>query len=60
MEVRTATRQKLGAIVVGEGFKITNEGVLSIDEPIEQEEYVEFTRERLREIYRQSKNGGGE
>lgn len=60
MEVRPATRQKLGAIVVGEGFKITNEGVLSIDEPIEQEEYVEFTRERLEELYRQSKNGGGE
>ena len=61
MEMRPATKNKLGAVIVGDGFKITNEGVLSVDEEkIEREEYVEFTRERLDEIFEQSKRGDGE
>lgn len=61
MEMRPATKNKLGAVIVGDGFKITNEGILSVDEEkIEREEYVEFTRERLDEIFEQSKRGDGE
>ena len=56
MEVRPATREKLGAIMVGDGFDITEEGVLTVNEDvIYQEEYVEFTRERLNELYEASK-----
>ncbi len=54
--MRPATKNKLGAVIVGDGFKITNEGILSVDEEkIEREEYVEFTRERLDKIFEQSK-----
>lgn len=61
MEIRPATKNKLGAVIVGDGFKITNDGILSVDEEaIEHEEYVEFTRERLDEIFEQSKRGNGE
>lgn len=61
MNVRPATRQKLGAVIVGEGFSITEDGVLSVNENITNPiKYVEFTRERLEEIFEQSKNGGGE
>lgn len=57
MEVRPATRHSLGAIIVGEGFKITDEGVLTIDENFgEHDEYVEFTRERLNELFMESKS----
>ena len=52
MKVRPATRTKLGAVIVGEGFKITEEGVLSVEE---QNTYVEFTRERLDELFEASK-----
>ena len=56
MEVRPATREKLGAIIVGDGFDITEEGVLTVnEEAIQQEEYVEFTRDRLNELYEASK-----
>lgn len=61
MEMRPATKNKLGAVIVGDGFKVTNEGVLSVDEnAILKDEYVEFTRERLDEIFEQSKRGDGE
>ena len=52
MEVRPATRKKLGAVIVGEGFNVTEEGVLSVEE---QDTYVEFTRERLDELFEVSK-----
>ena len=56
MEIRPATRSKLGAVIVGDGFEITEEGVLSVDEAsIQQEEYVEFTRERLNELFESRK-----
>ena len=56
MEIRPATRSKLGAVMVGDGFEITEEGVLSVDEAsIQQEEYVEFTRERLNELFESRK-----
>lgn len=56
MEIRPATRSKLGAVMVGDGFEITEEGVLSVDEAsIRQEEYVEFTRERLNELFESRK-----
>ena len=56
MEIRPATRDKLGAIIVGDGFDITEEGILTVDEDsVKQEEYVEFSRERLDELYEASK-----
>ena len=61
MEMRPATKNKLGAVIVGEGFNVTNEGVLSVDEDkISKVKFVEFTRERLDEIFEQSKLGDGE
>lgn len=61
MEMRPATKNKLGAVIVGEGFNVTNEGVLSVDEDaISKVKFVEFTRERLDEIFEQSKRGDGE
>ena len=57
MEIRPATRKKLGAVIVGEGFNVTAEGVLSVEE---QDDYVEFSRERLDEIFEHSKRGNGE
>lgn len=57
MEIRPATRDKLGAIIVGEGFNITENGILTVDEnAIEQEEYVEFTHERLMQLFEASKS----
>ena len=32
MEVQPATRDKLGGVIVGKGFSITEEGVLTVDE----------------------------
>jgi len=61
MEVRPATKNKLGAVIVGDGFNITEEGMLTIDENLIMcDEYVEFTRERLNEIFEQLKRGDGE
>ena len=61
MEMRPATKNKLGAVIVGEGFNVTNEGVLSVDEEkILKVKFVEFTRKRLDEIFEQSKLGDGE
>ena len=61
MEMRPATKNKLGAVIVGEGFSITNEGILSVDEEkILKVKFVEFTRKRLDEIFEQSKLGDGE
>ncbi len=61
MEMRPATKNKLGAVIVGDGFNVTNEGVLSVDEEkILKVKFVEFTRERLDEIFEQSKRGDGE
>ena len=57
MEVRPATRNKLGAVIVGDGFNVTEEGVLTVDEQsIERDEYIEFTRERLEQLYEASKS----
>ncbi len=57
MEMRPATKNKLGAVIVGDGFNVTNEGVLSVDEDaISKVKFVEFTRERLDE----TKRGDGE
>lgn len=56
MEVKPATRDRLGAIIVGDGFNVTEEGVLTIDEKsIEQDKYIEFTRKRLERIYEATK-----
>ena len=52
MEIKPATRKKLGAVIVGEGFNVTAEGVLSVEE---QDNYVEFSRERLEELFEASK-----
>ena len=52
MEIKPATRNKLGAVIVGEGFKIIAGGVLSVEE---QDNYVEFSRERLDELFEASK-----
>ena len=61
MQIRPATKNKLGAVIVGDGFNVTNEGVLSVDEDaISKVKFVEFTRERLDEIFEQSKRGDGE
>ena len=61
MEMRPATKNKLGAVIVGEGFNITNEGILSVDEEkILKVKFVESTRKRLDEIFEQSKLGDGE
>ena len=61
MEMRPATKNKLGAVIVDEGFNVTNEGVLSVDEEkILKVKFVEFTRKRLDEIFEQSKLGDGE
>ena len=61
MEMRPATKNKLGAVIVGEGFNVTNEGILSVDEEkILKVKFVEFTRKRLDEIFEQSKLGDGE
>jgi len=61
MEIRPATKNKLGAVIVGDGFNITEEGMLTIDENLIMcDEYVEFTRERLNEIFEQLKRGDGE
>ena len=60
MEMRPATKNKLGAVIVGDGFNVMNEGVLSVDEDaISKVKFVEFTCERLDEIYEQSKRGDG-
>lgn len=57
MELRPATREKLGAVIVGDGFNVTENGVLTIDEKsIKRDEYVEFTRARLENLYRASKS----
>ncbi len=59
MEVKPATRTRLGAVIVGEGFNITEEGVLTVDESaIQQEEYAEFTRNELEELFKRSKTRG--
>ena len=56
MEIRPATRDKLGAVIIGDGFNITTDGILTVDENFfPKEEYVEFTRERLEELFRASK-----
>ena len=61
MEMRPATKNKLGAVIVGEGFNVTNEGILSVDEEkILKVKFVESTRKRLDEIFEQSKLGDGE
>ena len=61
MKMRPATKNKLGAVIVGEGFNVTNEGILSVDEEkILKVKFVEFTRKRLDEIFEQSKLGDGE
>lgn len=56
MEVKPATRDRLGAIIVGKGFNVTEEGVLTVDEKAtERETYVEFTRKRLERLFEASK-----
>lgn len=53
MEIKPATRDKLGAVIIGNGFDITEEGVLTVDEnSYNRDEYVEFTRERLEQLFR--------
>ena len=52
MEVIPATRNKLGAVIVGEGFEVTSGGVLSVRK---QNNYVEISRERLEELFEASK-----
>ena len=56
MRVKPATQDKLGAVIIGNGFNITEEGLLTIDEDfIAHDEYIEFTRERLEELFEESK-----
>ena len=53
MEVKPATHDKLGAVIIGNGFDITEEGLLTVDENIiNRDEYIEFTRERLEQLYK--------
>ena len=48
-----ATHDKLGAVIIGNGFDITEEGLLTVDENIvNRDEYIEFTRERLEQLYK--------
>ena len=55
-ELRPATRDKLGAVKIGDSFKISEDGVLNVDENfIEREEYIEFSRARLQELFLASK-----
>lgn len=57
MEIKPATRDKLGAVIIGNGFDITEEGVLTVDEnSYNRDEYVEFTRERLEQLFRTCKS----
>ena len=57
MELRPATRGKLGAVKIGDGFKISEDGVLTVDENfIEHDEYIEFTRARLENLFKASKS----
>lgn len=57
MELKPATHHSLGAIIVGDGFNITEEDVLTVDENfIAQDEYIEFTRQRLEELFQISKS----
>ena len=56
MEVKPATRTRLGAVIIGDGFNITEEGVLTVDEnALDNDEYVEFTRDELQELFERSK-----
>ena len=56
MEVKPATRTRLGAVIIGDGFNITEEGVLTVDEnALGNDEYVEFTRDELQELFERSK-----
>ena len=57
MELKPATHNSLGAVVIGEGLKITEDGILTVDEDfIQVDDYVEFTRERLDELFTASKS----
>ena len=57
MDIRPATRDKLGAVKIGNGFKITEEGLLTVDENlIERDEYIEFTRSSLEKLFKASKS----
>ena len=56
MEVKPATRTRLGAVIIGDGFNITEEGVLTVDEnALDNDEYVEFTLDELQELFERSK-----
>ena len=56
MEVKPATRTRLGAVIIGDGFNITKEGVLTVDEnALDNDEYIEFTRDELQELFERSK-----
>ena len=54
LQVKPATHNTLGAVIVGEGFNVTEEGVLTVDES-KLPKYVEFTKEELLELYERSK-----
>ena len=56
MEVKPATNHSLGAVIIGEGLSISQEGILSVDEPSVAEDYIEFTRKRLEELFQESKS----
>ena len=56
MELRPATRDSLGAVIIGEGFEIAEDGMLTIDEnSIKRDEYVEFTKKELKDLFEKSK-----
>lgn len=56
MDVRPATRDRLGAVIVGNGFNVTDEGILTVDEKfIQRDTYIEFTRKRLEQLFKASK-----
>ena len=56
MEVKPATRTRLGAVIIGDGFNITEEGVLTVDEnALDNDENFEFTRDELQVLFERSK-----
>ena len=56
MELRPATRDSLGAVIIGEGFEIAEDGMLTIDEnSIKRDEYAEFTKKELKDLFEKSK-----
>ena len=63
--IQPATKNTLGGVIVGDGFNVQKDGTLTVDEKqIKQivgndTVYVEFTRNRLDELFAESKRRRG-